>query len=46
MVFAISGLGFVFVAQTLKAKIVRAMYKIALGGKNSHVIVQNPEVLM
>ena len=46
-VFAISGLGFVFVAQTLKAKIVRtivrAMYKIALGGKNSHVIVQNPE---
>ncbi|MFA9238575.1 MAG: glycosyltransferase family 4 protein [Candidatus Paceibacteria bacterium] len=46
-VFAISGLGFVFVAQTLKAKIVRtivkSMYKIALGGKNSHVIVQNPE---
>ena len=46
-VFAISGLGFVFVAQTLKAKIVRtivkAMYKIALGEKNSHVIVQNPE---
>ena len=46
-VFAISGLGFVFVAQTFKAKIVRtivkAMYKIALGGKNSHVIVQNPE---
>ena len=46
-VFAISGLGFVFVAQTLKAKIVRtivrAMYKIALGGKNSNLIVQNPE---
>jgi glycosyltransferase involved in cell wall biosynthesis len=46
-VFAISGLGFVFVAQTIKAKIVRiivkSMYKIALGGKNSHVIVQNPE---
>ena len=37
----------VFVAHTFKAKIVRtivkAMYKIALGGKNSHVIVQNPE---
>ncbi len=46
-VFAISGLGFVFVAQTIKAKIVRIivslMYKIALGGDNSHVIVQNPE---
>lgn len=46
-VFAISGLGFVFVDQTLKAKIVRtivkSMYKIALCGKNSHVIVQNPE---
>ncbi len=46
-VFAISGLGFVFVAQSIKAKmvrtIVRIMYKIALGGDNSHVIVQNPE---
>ncbi|MDN5053000.1 glycosyltransferase family 4 protein [Aliarcobacter butzleri] len=46
-VFSISGLGFIFIKQGLKARLVRmlikTMYKFALGGKNSHVIVQNPD---
>ena len=46
-VFSISGLGFIFIKQGLKATLVRmlikTMYKFALGGKNSHVIVQNPD---
>jgi len=46
-VFSISGLGFIFIKQGLKASIVRmlikTMYRFALGGKNSHVIVQNPD---
>lgn len=44
-VFSISGLGFIFIKEGLKASIMRVvvktMYKFALGGKNSHVIVQN-----
>lgn len=46
-VFSISGLGFIFIKQGLKASLVRffikTMYRIALGGKNSYVIVQNPD---
>jgi glycosyltransferase involved in cell wall biosynthesis len=46
-VFSISGLGFIFIKQGFKASIVRmlikTMYRFALGGKNSHVIVQNPD---
>ncbi|AXX91797.1 glycosyltransferase family 1 protein [Malaciobacter molluscorum LMG 25693] len=46
-VFSISGLGFIFINQGLKASLVRSvvklMYKVALKGKNSHVIVQNPD---
>lgn len=46
-VFSISGLGFIFINQGFKASIVRTiikvMYKFALSGKNSHVIVQNPD---
>lgn len=46
-VFAISGLGFTFVKQGLKWKILRTvikrMYRLALGNKYSHVIVQNPD---
>ncbi|MFK2823425.1 glycosyltransferase family 4 protein [Arcobacter sp. YIC-80] len=46
-VFSISGLGFIFIKQGFKASIVRGlikiMYRFALGGKNSHVIVQNPD---
>lgn len=46
-VFSISGLGFIFIKQGLKATLVRmlikTMYKFALCGKNSHVIVQNPD---
>ncbi len=46
-VFSISGLGFIFIKQGVKAILVRTvvktMYKFALGGKNSHVIVQNPD---
>lgn len=44
-VFSISGLGFVFIAQGLKASllkaIVKALYSFALKGKNTHIIVQN-----
>lgn len=44
-VFAISGLGSVFVAQGLKANLFRLfikyLYQIALNGKHSYVIVQN-----
>ena len=44
-VFSISGLGFIFIKQGFKASIVRmlikTMYRFALGGNNSHVIVQN-----
>ncbi len=46
-VFSISGLGFIFIKQGFKASIVRilikTLYRLALGGKNSHVIVQNPD---
>ncbi|CAC9962458.1 Lipid carrier : UDP-N-acetylgalactosaminyltransferase (EC 2.4.1.-) / Alpha-1,3-N-acetylgalactosamine transferase PglA (EC 2.4.1.-); Putative glycosyltransferase [uncultured Gammaproteobacteria bacterium] len=46
-VFSISGLGFIFIKQGLKAIIVRTiiktLYGFAFGGKNSHVIVQNPD---
>ncbi|MCT7629696.1 glycosyltransferase family 4 protein [Aliarcobacter butzleri] len=46
-VFSISGLGFIFIKQGLKATIVRKLIKImygfALSGKNSHVIVQNQD---
>lgn len=46
-VFSISGLGFIFIKQGFKASLVRIlikiMYRFALGGKNSHVIVQNPD---
>ncbi|UCN01138.1 glycosyltransferase family 4 protein [Sulfurimonas sp. SWIR-19] len=46
-VFSISGLGFVFIKQGFKAaivkNIVKGMYQFALGGKNSYVIVQNPD---
>ncbi|MFK5882344.1 MAG: glycosyltransferase family 4 protein [Sulfurospirillum sp.] len=46
-VFSISGLGFIFIKQGVKASIVRkfikGLYRLALGGKNSHVIVQNPD---
>ena len=46
-VFSVSGLGFIFIQQGLKASVIRrvikTMYKFALGGRNSHVIVQNPD---
>lgn len=46
-VFSISGLGFIFIKQGFKASIIRmlikTMYRFALAGKNSHVIVQNPD---
>lgn len=46
-VFSISGLGFIFIRQGLKATLIRTLikmfYKFALGGKDSHVIVQNPD---
>ncbi len=46
-VFAISGLGYVFTSDTLKAqllkRIVVSLYKFALGNKNSTVIVQNKD---
>lgn len=46
-VFSISGLGFIFIKQGLKASLVRffvkTMYRFALSGKSSHVIVQNPD---
>ncbi|MCP4970627.1 MAG: glycosyltransferase family 4 protein [Arcobacter sp.] len=46
-VFSISGLGFIFIKQGFKATLVRliikTMYRFALGGKSSHVIVQNPD---
>lgn len=45
-VFSISGLGFLFIQQGLKASLVRGvikrLYSVALGGKNSCIIVQNP----
>lgn len=45
VVSAISGLGFVFVAQGLKATVVRQivtrLYRIALGHRNSRVVFQN-----
>ena len=46
-IFSISGLGFIFIKQGFKATFIRLviklMYKFALGGKRSHVIVQNPD---
>lgn len=45
MVAAISGLGFVFLSNSLKMRLVRAvvarMYRLALGHRNSRVIFQN-----
>ena len=45
-VFSISGLGFIFIQEGFKAslvkKVVKFLYFIALSGKKSHVIVQNP----
>ena len=45
MVAAISGLGFVFLSNSLKMRLVRAvvarLYRIALGHGNSRVIFQN-----
>lgn len=45
-VFSISGLGFIFIQEGLKASlrrwIIKTLYRFALSGKNSHVIVQNP----
>jgi len=45
MVAAISGLGFVFLSQSLKMRMVRAvvarLYRVALGHPNSRVIFQN-----
>lgn len=45
VVVAISGLGFVFLAQGTKAKVIRffvsALYRLALGKKNLRVICQN-----
>ena len=46
-IFSISGLGFIFIKQGFMATLVRTaiktMYKFALGGKKSYVIVQNPD---
>ena len=46
-VFSISGLGFIFIKQGVKASLIRTivkqMYNFSLNGKNSHVIVQNPD---
>jgi glycosyltransferase involved in cell wall biosynthesis len=46
-IFSISGLGFIFIKQGFKATLVRTLiktiYKFALGGKDSYVIVQNPD---
>ena len=46
-VFSISGLGFIFIKQAFKASLIRIvvknLYRFALGGKNSCVIVQNPD---
>jgi len=46
-VFSIPGLGFIFINKGIKASIIRfiikMMYSVALGGKNSHVIVQNKD---
>lgn len=47
VVAAVSGLGFVFLSQGIKAtllrKVVRFFYKLALGKKNLRVIFQNPD---
>ncbi len=47
VVAAISGLGAVFISQSLKAKLLRrliaSLYRMALGHKNSKVIFQNPD---
>ncbi|MCP1455009.1 glycosyltransferase family 4 protein [Pseudomonas kilonensis] len=47
VVAAVSGLGFVFVSQGIKAtllrKVVNFFYKLALGKKNLRVIFQNPD---
>lgn len=47
VVAAVSGLGFVFMAQGLRAalrrKVVGAMYRLALGHRNTKVIFQNAE---
>jgi glycosyltransferase involved in cell wall biosynthesis len=47
VISAISGLGYIFIDQGLKAKfrrlLVRILYKIALGGRGRKVIFQNPD---
>jgi len=46
-IFSISGLGFVFTNKGCKASIfrilIKAMYRLAIAGKDSHVIIQNPD---
>jgi glycosyltransferase involved in cell wall biosynthesis len=44
---AVAGMGYVFVSQSLKAKllrpIVRALLRLSLGGRNASLILQNPD---
>lgn len=46
-VFSISGLGFIFITNGIKAKLIRLivklMYKLSIVGTNSYIIVQNPD---
>jgi glycosyltransferase involved in cell wall biosynthesis len=46
-VFSISGLGYVFIKQGLKAylfkAVIKILYKIALSGRNTNIIIQNPD---
>jgi glycosyltransferase involved in cell wall biosynthesis len=49
VVSAMSGLGYVFIDSSAKAKILRAgltpVFRLALAGKNTHMIFQNPDDL-
>ena len=44
---AVAGMGYVFISDSLKAKllrpVVRSLLKIALGGRNARLILQNPD---
>ena len=44
---AVAGMGYVFISNSLKARvlrpIVRALLKLALGGRNARLILQNPD---
>ncbi|TLP37770.1 glycosyltransferase family 4 protein [Arcobacter arenosus] len=46
-VFSISGLGFLFIKEGVKASFVRSIiktiYRIVFSGNNTHIIVQNPD---